>query len=403
MAISDISPLCDATPRGGESAKKRRLSDAECQFIAQEQSYASPPATPRCVSPSGVGPDSPYVSDDPEDKDVSDDPEDKDVFAVHDMVQSLPSSPTSPARHRVIAKRRDRPSCLRNEEQAIFACARGQQPEILRPRLQPLFTSPPKASPQHARYTLQDHLGEGQYGAVHRAWDSTTRRAVAVKTSHAGTAISPHEAAAMRACAGHPHILRLLDEYTEGRHHVLVTQLAQGDLLTQLQERGPMDESRARCHAAALVSAVAALHSAGYCHRDIKLENLLLSQENSLLLADFGCAEPLHNQLNVPVGSPAYMPPELIDGAQGCCKYPCAGDMWSMGVVLYAMVAGEFPFEMATRECPRYMAFMQGQNDWPPQFSHELKNLLLGLLRAEPETRVTLADVQKHAWLTAQD
>lgn len=203
----------------------------------------------------------------------------------------------------------------------------------------------------------------------------------------------------MRACAGHPHVVGLLDAYKEGHKSVLVTELAQGDLLARIQERGPIDEREARNHAAALVSAVSALHRAGYCHRDIKLENLLLSFEGDLLLADFGCAEPLDEPLNRgSVGSPAYMPPEVVRGEAVNGE---AADVWSIGVVLYALVAGEFPFEMAMHDCARYERFLQGKNEWPPHFSDEFVQLLRAMLTHDAHTRLHMADVESHVWLSS--
>lgn len=397
MGIADIfnATLCAATPRGGESAKKRRLSDAECVLIDQAQH--SLPSTPRQPQPQLSQPalDSPYMSDNTEENDEDND---NTMFAVSDMVASLPSSPTSPAQRRcVIAKRRDRPACLRQEEQAILAAARGQHKEHPHTAAPLLRLQIPTASVPHpCRYTRHEKLGEGQYGEVHRATDTHTGTMVAVKMLHNRCRGECYEAAAMRACGEHRNVLRLVDTYIEDHRHVLVTDLAQGDLLTQLQQRGPVDESRARTHGEGLVSAVLALHSAGYCHRDVKLENLLVSFNGEILLGDFGCAEPLNSEdLGSAVGSPAYMPPEAHLG-EGCDGE--AADVWSIGVVLYAMVAGEFPFEMATPDCKRFEQFMQGKNEWPPHFSEPFRKLLRAVL-APASTRISLAEVEAHPWL----
>lgn len=403
--------LSDTTPRGGGSAKKRRLSDAEYVFIDQDQKHEQTfafagldeaPASTRTV-------DSAYTSDD-------------DPFSLADIVKSLPSSPTSPSgccRGVTIARRRDRPACLRDEEHAVCAAAQGRCNEWANRLCAQKYISsgasmgahiPKKPSPSHVaaqatpeRYLLCNEIGSGMDGVVWRALDNERGVEVAVKTLFKNRQC--HEVAAMEACSGHPNVLSLLATYKQEGRTALVTELQKCDLLTHIQTRGPLSEDKARGHATALLSALSALHQAGYCHRDVKCENILLDHSGDLVLSDFGCAAPLQKEDGTlsstsVAGTPAYMPPEVVCVAEGvpveCCGK--AGDVYSTGVVLYAMVAGEFPFEVASEECQRYQQFLQGDNDWPPHFSTPLISLLRGMLSQAPN-RLSMAEVQSHPWL----
>jgi len=407
---------CEVTPRGGDSAKKRRLSESEALAISQAQELGL---------------------------DDLDEPISQDAFGMSALAKSLPSSPASSPvsrAHRMVIDEKDPVSRLRKNEHDIVAEACGRRAEFRTGkrtasdrRSSAQNASQPKASPLRlglrlpmappkntvgpvenpAKYTVQQLLGEGACGKVQKGIDNENNTPVAIKTLYRQAEDTClHESSAMQACQ-HPNVLQLRDSFeTANGSTVLVMDLASCDLLQHLQERGPLSEEEACRKALGVVSAVAATHQAGYCHRDIKLENILIRADSQdALLGDFGTASPLQSPtgsravLQDAVGSQSYMAPEVVAIGEGtsCAGYDgAATDVWSAGVVLYTMVAGEFAFEVASPENMRYERFMQGRSDpgefdWPPQFSALLIDLLQKMM-APANQRLSAVEALAHPW-----
>ncbi|KAI1726379.1 protein kinase domain-containing protein [Ditylenchus destructor] len=119
-----------------------------------------------------------------------------------------------------------------------------------------------------------------------------------------------------------------------------------GEMFDYIVKKERLEESEARHFFRQLVQAIAYVHSVGYAHRDLKPENLLLKEDLQLKVIDFGlCARPkygLSHKLQTCCGSPAYAAPELI---QSTAYFGNEADVWSMGVLLYALLCGALPFE----------------------------------------------------------
>ena len=165
-----------------------------------------------------------------------------------------------------------------------------------------------------------------------------------------------------------------------------------------------------KVHYKGLLSALQTLHHAGYCHRDVKLENLLLSRSSAahpeprVLLADFGLATPVvcdgkPKRLREAVGSSNYIAPEVVAASLTGSSYDgVASDIWSSGIVLYAMGAGRFPFRTADPDCIGYQKFLRGEHRWPEHFSPLLIDLLKRMLSTVNQ-RCDLKSALAHAWL----
>jgi len=494
--------LKESTPRHGDSAKKRRLSESELLALDRAGSEsliddipgafdgaiapaADEPVTPLACFPvhPPMGPPTPVHM--PVELPVEIPEQPCNPWDTRAVAASLPSPRTSPCavmrpRGRVVVRRKDRPAVLRVEASDLHASASGKRPEYRRckrssrdhdaeqpiapglpgrrpisPRCAPLtiptglslgsqVETPPAATegwdhpksgmrigPSDApdRYTLVERIGAGACASVWHATNSQTGTAVAVKIALScelgrDCIASPnipgqHEVAALRAAAGHPHVLPLLDCFggdpgDDARPQCIVTQLADCDLFDYIQRRGPLSEDQARPMFAGLVSGLEAMHGAGYCHRDLKLDNVFLSRAadgtpNQVLLGDLGAAVPCDteddmdaNLLCDPCGSPSYAAPEVTQmwspRSGGTGYKGQQADVWSSGIVLYAMVAGEFPFEAASPSHLRFTRFTAGEHDWPPQCSAELVDLLQRML-SPSNTRLTLAEIAAHPWL----
>ncbi|OHT06536.1 CAMK family protein kinase [Tritrichomonas foetus] len=194
-------------------------------------------------------------------------------------------------------------------------------------------------------YIVQRVLGEGTTGKVKLAYHKETGEQVAIKIiSKSSFEQKPNlqmkvqrEIALMRV-VDHPNILNLIDVLESHRHLCMVLEYAQnGELFDFLVLRRFLPIEMAMDFFRQIVLAIEYLHFHGICHRDLKPENILLDANNRIKIADFGFARWIKSRVtDTSCGSPHYAAPEVIRGIpyDGRCA-----DIWSLGVILYALLA----------------------------------------------------------------
>lgn len=239
----------------------------------------------------------------------------------------------------------------------------------------------------------------------------------------------------------HENVLRLdealeLVQDTKCTTFLVLELAAGGELFDRIKLDCGTDETTARRYFRQLISGVAFCHSSGICHRDLKPENLLLAdteEHSTLKIADFGLsaifsftdsesvdgAAQCIRRLRSVVGSPHYVAPEvLMDAGQG---YDGAkADAWSIGVILYAMIAGNLPFGKDLLKCLRYDKFRKWSYNtkysdddptdevifpgwfFPQHFTLEVKSLIAQLLYPDPCMRLAVEEAQRHPWVMDQ-
>ena len=133
------------------------------------------------------------------------------------------------------------------------------------------------------------------------------------------------------------------------------------------------------------------------CHRDLKPENLLLDYDNTLKIVDFGLSNLYERgqTLKTACGSPCYAAPEMIAGKK---YHGLQADIWSSGVVFYAMVAGYLPFE-DPKTSNLYKKIMSADYSMPKFLSPECKDFIEKILNTDPDTRVRIQDIRTHAYM----
>jgi serine/threonine-protein kinase HSL1 (negative regulator of Swe1 kinase) len=157
-----------------------------------------------------------------------------------------------------------------------------------------------------------------------------------------------------------------------------------------------------------ILSAVGYCHSFNICHRDLKPENILLTKDDKIKIADFGMAA-LHqspdHKLKTSCGSPHYAAPELI---RGVTYHGDKIDIWSLGVILYAMLAGRLPFDVegiTSRDWlgPLLSKIRKGQYEMAPEFSEDAASLIRRMLQVNPRDRYNMSQIWKHPLLRRYD
>jgi serine/threonine-protein kinase len=200
------------------------------------------------------------------------------------------------------------------------------------------------------RYELHALIGEGAFGRVYRGVDRRLARAVAVKVikpwwaEDTGWVERFQREAQLLARVSDPGIVQIFDigHAEEGPYYV--AELVEGESLAARLRRGPLRVAEARAVAEQLCRALASAHAEGVVHCDVKPANILLSVEGKVKVGDFGMARLAEGTSQAPsatvAGTPRYMSPEQARGR----ATTAATDVYSAGVVLYEMLAGEPPF-----------------------------------------------------------
>ncbi|KAJ9589453.1 hypothetical protein L9F63_017356, partial [Diploptera punctata] len=198
----------------------------------------------------------------------------------------------------------------------------------------------------------------------------------------------------------HPHVLGLSDVYENKKYLYLVLEhVSGGELFDYLVKKGRLTPKEARRFFRQIISALDFCHSHSICHRDLKPENLLLDEKNNIKIADFGMAslQPAGSMLETSCGSPHYACPEVIRGE----KYDGRkADVWSCGVILYALLVGALPFDDDNLR-QLLEKVKRGVFHIPHFVPPDCQNLLRGMIEVNPEKRLTLADINRHPWVTA--
>lgn len=148
----------------------------------------------------------------------------------------------------------------------------------------------------------------------------------------------------MKTTSNCHNIIRLLEVFENNRYVFFVMEYAQnGDLLKYVKKRSKLSESTAKRIFADIVIGLISIHGKNVLHRDIKLDNILLDENFRPKICDFGVSRFMINEeiINEQCGTPAYIAPEIID-ENGYSGF--TADIWSLGVLLYAMTTGSMPF-----------------------------------------------------------
>ncbi|MGM1061011.1 protein kinase domain-containing protein [Saccharothrix sp. Mg75] len=255
------------------------------------------------------------------------------------------------------------------------------------------------------RYRLGQRIGSGAMGIVWQAHDERLHRTVAVKQLllQPGLAEADTDEAKRRAMREgriaarlqHPHAIAVYDvAEDDGQPWLVMEYLPSKSLSTALSERGTLPPRDVASIGQQVASALAAAHNAGIVHRDIKPGNILLGNEGTVKITDFGISRATGDvtvtATGMLAGTPAYLAPEV---AKGYDPGP-PSDVFSLGSTLYAAIEGMPPFGLNENTIALLHQVASGKVV-PPKQAGPLTALLMRLLRAEPEDRPTMAEARE--------
>jgi len=259
-------------------------------------------------------------------------------------------------------------------------------------------------------------LGKGKFSMVYRVSskkDKCQKFAVKVVTRAKLTdkqlQTTKNEASAIQTVGSHKNIAMLVDYFVDKKHNFFVFELVcGGELFDEVVNRGTIAETEIATWMEQLLSALSHCHDKhDIVHRDIKLENLMLTGPDSpepktLKLVDFGFAAIISRPKSLGiVGSPTYVAPEVLKEE----PYGKPVDCWSVGVVLYTLLGGGLPFIANDREA-LFELIIAGKYSMPDemfkQVSDDAKDLVGELLEYDPKMRMDARDALKHSWIVGR-
>lgn len=209
---------------------------------------------------------------------------------------------------------------------------------------------------QIAHYDLVEEVGRGGMGVVYKAWDRQLERFVALKMIlrgvHASASDQGRFRAEAQAAAGlsHPNIVPVYQVGEVDGQAFFCMKYVPGRTLAEVVKEGPLPQRGAAVFLAKIARAVHHAHQAGILHRDLKPANVLIDENDEPLVTDFGLAkrtegDPSWTGTGAILGTPSYMPPEQ---AMGNSQPSPAGDVYSLGALLYELLTGRPPFLAAS-------------------------------------------------------
>lgn len=275
---------------------------------------------------------------------------------------------------------------------------------------------PKRTIPKFGPYLLLQTLGEGEFGKVKLGLHCQWGEEVAVKLIRRGNIDSAvrmtkveREIEVLRSLK-HPNIVRLYDVIETDKYIGIIIEYASGgELFDHILAHRYLREKDAAKLFSQLVSGVWYIHQKKIVHRDLKLENLLLDRNRNVLITDFGFANRFEHRsddlMQTSCGSPCYAAPELVI-SEGL-YVGSAVDIWSCGVILYAMLAGYLPFDddPANPDGDNinllYKYIVNTPLSFPDYISDSARSLLALMLVPDPSRRASLDEVMAHPWLSS--
>lgn len=256
-------------------------------------------------------------------------------------------------------------------------------------------------------YILGVTLGEGAFGKVKLGTHMQTNEKVAIKIldkirmqEDEEDIVRVQREIAILKRMRHKNIIQLYEIMESNRNIYLVMEYCEGkELFDYIVMKKRLSEAESLKFFHEIVDAIEYLHSQNIVHRDLKPENLLLDSKLSIKVSDFGLSRTYDNEnlLSTPCGTPSYAPPEMLKGEE---YHGLLSDVWSAGVILYAMLSGYLPFSESNEElnCQKIINCVYEIPEW---VSEPAVDLLNQILKQDPLDRFDIEQIKEHPWFNS--
>ncbi|XP_029326963.1 ribosomal protein S6 kinase alpha-2 isoform X2 [Mus caroli] len=262
-------------------------------------------------------------------------------------------------------------------------------------------------------YEIKEDIGVGSYSVCKRCVHKATDAEYAVKIIDKSKRDPSEEIEILLRYGQHPNIITLKDVYDDGKYVYLVMELMRGgELLDRILRQRCFSEREASDVLYTIARTMDYLHSQGVVHRDLKPSNILYVDESgnpeSIRICDFGFAKQLRAEnglLMTPCYTANFVAPEVLK-RQG---YDAACDVWSLGILLYTMLAGFTPFANGPDDTPEEILARIGSGKYAlsggnwDSISDAAKDVVSKMLHVDPQQRLTAVQVLKHPWIVNRE
>ena len=260
----------------------------------------------------------------------------------------------------------------------------------------------------YSGYKVISLLGKGAFASVYLAQHIATHTPVAIKiipkknVHHKETLVRELELIKQMK---HPLIVKYFEIRENDTKLLIIMEYIAGKTLLDIINATQIDEDTAKRIFSQLISVIDYCHNVVHCvHRDLKPENIIIDQNGNMKLIDFGLGRSIDTAhdgvMQTRCGSIAYVAPELISGN----GYTQSVDIWSCGVVLYAMMTQTLPFNDESSNVNTIMQKIIKEDPvLAPNFSSSLANLIFRLLEKNPDNRITIQEIINHPWFSIRD
>lgn len=252
-------------------------------------------------------------------------------------------------------------------------------------------------------YILGKTIGEGTFGKVKLGTHILTGEKVAVKILEKERIVDVADVERVAReihilkLVQHPHVIQLYEIIETPKQLYLIMEFCNGgELFDYIVASGRVREREACRFFHQIIAGVEQIHRMNVVHRDLKPENLLLDEQKNIKIVDFGLSNTFQDGqlLKTACGSPCYAAPEMIAGQR---YVPSRCDIWSCGVILFALVCGYLPFE-DQNTAALYRKILHAEYQAPKFISDSVRELIAKMLNTDPETRYTVPRIRAHGW-----